>query len=161
MARYVSLRDFTIPSLEPGDYEKDERLDRSVLVVALGVVSGGLAFLLGMVFLLFPEWIRPIAFGPGFSEPRVYAVLLRPHAAADNGGSQETPSANQPVSVNPPPRGQTSAQATPASTGQTFGRGGDNTASQPVVPVSNTGTPGPQGQSAAAGNGNGKKLGLI
>jgi len=170
MALYVSIRDFRIPSLEPGDYEKDERLDRSVLGVAVGVVSGGLAFLLGMVFLLFPEWIRPIAFGPGFSEPRVYAVLLRPHAAADNGGSQETPSANQPVSVNPPPRGQTSAQATPASTGQTFGRGGDDTASQPVVlppasaqlvPVSNTGTPGPQGQSAAAGNGNGKKQGLI
>ncbi len=163
MALYISVRDFRIPSLEPGDYEKDERLDRSVLVVALGVVSGGMAFLLGMVFLLFPEWIRPIAFGPGFTEPRVYAVLLRPDTAAQRGGSQETAfhqaqatnvllhtpviggsvpipntaqtpsSANPTVSVNPPSSGQASASATPASTGQAFGGGSGNSPGQLVV----------------------------
>ncbi len=163
MALYISLKDFRIPSLEPGEHEKDERLDRSVLVVALGVVSGGMAFLLGMVFLLFPEWIRPIAFGPGFSEPRVYAVLLRPDAAAKRGGSQETPfhqaqatnvlihnpviggsvrfpntaqtpsSANPTVSVNPPSSGQASAPATPASTGQAFGGGAGNSPGQLIV----------------------------
>ncbi len=160
MALYVSIRDFRIPSLEPGDHEKDERLDRSVLAVALGVVSGGLAFLLGMVFLLFPEWIRPIAFGPGFSEPTGYAVLLHPDAAADNGGRQktlfhqarnvltdnlsidgsvplpdtaQTPSANPTVSVNRPSSGQANVSATPASTARAFGRGGDNFPGQPVV----------------------------
>ena len=203
MASYISLGDFRIPSLEPGDHEKDERLDRSVLVVALGVVSGGLAFLLGMVFLLFPEWIRPIAFGPGFSQPPVYAVLLRPAAAADKRGNLETPfhhaqarnllvdnlsidgsvpfpntaqtpSAKQPGSVTPPPTGQASAQAPPASTGQTFERGGSISLSLPVVlppasaqrvPMPNTGPPIPQGQlgaaysgSGAAGHGGGRKL---
>jgi hypothetical protein len=184
----ISLRNFRPVSLEPGDYEEDERLDRSVLMVALGVVSGGIAFLLGMVFLLFPEWIRPIAFGPGFSEPRTYAVLLRPVAAADKRwgkdtplrqsqarnllidnllvnrsvpfrATAQTPRASPTVSINPPASGPASAQATPASTGQAFGRGAGKTPNQPVVlplasaqpgPAPNIGTRGQHGPSNAA-----------
>ncbi len=157
MALYISLRDFRVASLAPGDHEKDERLDRSVLVVALGVVGGGMAFLLGMVFLLFPEWIRPIAFAPGLSESRVHVVLVRPHAATDKGrgletpfyqaqarnfsidrsvrfqNTAQTPSGDQTVSVSSPPRGQASAEAPPPLRDRGLGRVADDTASQPAV----------------------------
>lgn len=153
----ISLRDFRTASLEPGDYENDETVDRSVLVVAVGVVGGGMAFLLSVLFLLFPEWIRPIAFGTTPSAPRVLAVFLRPDAAAHNGWAQgtpfhqaqarnlmidqpgrsqdtaQTPSANQTLRVTLPPRGQSSAQATLSSSGRTFQRVADNTPRQPAV----------------------------
>lgn len=193
----ISLRDFRTASLEPGDYESDERVDRSALVVAVGVVGGGMAFLLGVLFLLFPEWIRPIAFATTPSAPRVLAVFLRPDAAAHNGWAQgvpfhqaqarnlvidqpgrtqdtaQTPSANQTLGVTLPPGGQSSAQATPSSSGQTFRRVADNAPRQPAVqppagaravPVPNNGTRSQQRQSnaaslglAAGGHASGKK----
>ena len=190
----ISLRDFRTASLEPGDYE-NETVDRSVLVVAVGVVGGGMAFLLGVLFLLFPEWIRPIAFATTPSAPRVLAVFLRPDAAAHNGWAQgtpshqarslvidqpgrsqdtaQTPSANQTLRVTLPPTGQSSAQATPSSSGRTFKRVADNTPRQPAVqspagawavPVPNNGTRNQQRQSntaslgmPAAGHASGKK----
>ena len=48
--------------LEPGYREQDERLDRRVLAAALGILGGGMSFLLAMMLLVFPEWISPLVF---------------------------------------------------------------------------------------------------
>jgi hypothetical protein len=48
--------------VEPGYRGQDERLDKSVLAGALGILGGGMLFLLAMMFLFFPEWISPRVF---------------------------------------------------------------------------------------------------
>lgn len=48
--------------LEPGYRGRDERLDRRVLAAVLAMLGGGIAFLLAVVFVAFPEWIDPQAF---------------------------------------------------------------------------------------------------
>ncbi len=62
------------------NHAQDETFDRTVLVVALGILGGGMSFLLVMACLLFPEWMSPFALAPGAR--RVAAsgrfVVLRP-----------------------------------------------------------------------------------
>ncbi len=48
--------------LEPGYRGQDQRLDKSVLAAVLGILAGGMSFLLAMMLLVFPEWISPLVF---------------------------------------------------------------------------------------------------
>lgn len=48
--------------LEPGYPGQDEKLDKRVLAAVLGILGGGMSFLLVMMLLVFPEWISPLVF---------------------------------------------------------------------------------------------------
>lgn len=50
---------------ERSDHAQDETFDRIILVAALGILGGGMSFLLVMAILLFPEWISPLTLAPG------------------------------------------------------------------------------------------------
>ena len=65
---YISLDGEAKVSLEESSYrDQSEALDRTILVVSLGVLGGGMSFLLAMVFLFIPEWTSPSVFAPGTS----------------------------------------------------------------------------------------------
>jgi len=69
--------------LEPGYRGRDERLDRRVLAAVLAMLGGGIAFLLAVVFVAFPEWIDPQAFATHLlSSFRVEAPASSSGAAA-------------------------------------------------------------------------------
>lgn len=51
--------------LEPGYRGPDDRLDRSILAGAMAILGTGMAFLVCMLFLMFPDWIKPRDFANG------------------------------------------------------------------------------------------------
>lgn len=54
-------------------------------MASLSIVGGGMVFLLAMVFLLFPEWMRTNVFAPGSVSSVVRTMLLRPaHVPGDD-----------------------------------------------------------------------------
>ena len=91
MASYFSLGDFRTASLDVGEHAHDERLDRTVLAVALSIVGAGMAFLLAMAFVFFPEWIRVNSFASNAGAPSPGAALHSPIVAAENVQDDEKP----------------------------------------------------------------------
>ena len=51
-------------SRDPGHRTQDERLDRSVFFAGIAIIGLGMAFLIAMVLVFFPEWISPRALVP-------------------------------------------------------------------------------------------------
>ncbi len=90
VASHFSLRDFRTASLDAGEHAHDERLDRAVLAVALSIVGAGMAFLLAMAFVFFPEWIRVTSFASDSGAPSPGAVLHRRIVAAANVQQSQT-----------------------------------------------------------------------
>ncbi len=61
--------------------DQHETLDKSAVLTALAVLGLGMMFLSAMLFLLFPEWIRPRAFATEASTRPISIVTLRPSAS--------------------------------------------------------------------------------
>ncbi len=65
--------------------DQHETLDKTAVLTALAVLGLGMMFLSAMLFLLFPEWIRPRAFATESSTPPLSIVTLRPPAPFEEG----------------------------------------------------------------------------
>lgn len=68
---------------EPDYSGPDEGLDRKIFVAALGVLGGGLSFLVAMMFLFFPDWVSPRTFRTWFRVPAARAVSVFVSTGAD------------------------------------------------------------------------------
>lgn len=75
--------------------DQHETLDKTAVLTALAVLGLGMMFLAAMLFLLFPEWIRPRAFATESSTPPISIVTLRPPAPFEEG--QVAPGTMSPV----------------------------------------------------------------
>lgn len=73
-------------SAEERPYRKqEEKLDRAVLGTALVILFLGMTLLVGMLSVVFPEWINPRAFALGVRRLTGRPAVLSPLAAVDEG----------------------------------------------------------------------------